>query len=136
MIAISVSLHGPVAEGYSDTIIDDYVDDMVWEVGAQGLANVNTVLNTSIQNPTPYYETQTTLNWGVFAGAGANVIVHDRGIIYGPWLEGVGSRNFPKTSFKGYHAFEKGAIALNDGQALRVAEAVLTRYMPKLRGGV
>lgn len=135
MIAISVSLHGPVAEGYSDTIIDDYVDDMVWEVGAQGLANVNTVLNTSIQNPTPYYETQTTLNWGVFAGAGANVIVHDRGIIYGPWLEGVGSRNFPKTSFKGYHAFEKGAIALNDGQALRVAEAVLTRYMPKLRGG-
>lgn len=136
MIAISVSLHGPVTEGYSDTIIDDYVDDMVWEVGAQGLANVNTVLNTSIQNPTPYYETQTTLNWGVFAGAGANVIVHDRGIIYGPWLEGIGSRNFPKTSFKGYHAFEKGAIALNDGQALRVAEAVLTRYMPKLRGGV
>lgn len=136
MIAISVSLHGPVAEGYSDTIIDDYVDDMVWEVGAQGLANVNTVLNTSIQNPTPYYETQTTLNWGVFAGAGANVIVHDRGIIYGPWLEGIGSRNFPKTSFRGYHAFEKGAIALNDGQALRVAEAVLTRYMPKLRGGV
>jgi hypothetical protein len=134
MLAISVSLHGPVAEGYGTEIVDDLVDDLVWEVGSQGLANVNTVLNSSIQQPTPYYETMTTLNWGVFAGAGANVIVHDRGIVYGPWLEGIGSRNFPKTSFKGYHAFEKGAIALNDGQALRVSEVVLKRYMPRLRG--
>jgi hypothetical protein len=134
MIELSVSLHGPVAEGYGDQIVDDYVEDLVWEVGAQGLAVVNTVLNSSIQNPTPYYETMTTLNWGVYAGAGANVIVHDRGIIYGPWLEGIGSRNFPKTSFRGYHAFEKGAIALNDGQALRVAHSVLPRYMARLRG--
>lgn len=134
MLAITVSLHGTVAEGHGTEVVDDYIDAMVWEVGAQGLANVNTVLNASIQNPTPYYETMTTLNWGVYAGAGANVIVHDRGIIYGPWLEGIGSRNFPKTSFRGYHAFEKGAIALNDGQALRVAEAVLARYLPRLRG--
>lgn len=136
MIDIRVELHGPVAEGHGTEILDAYVEDMVWEVGVQGLANVNTTLNASIQNPTPYYETMTTLNWGVFAGAGANVIVHDRGIIYGSWLEGIGSRNFPKTSFKGYHAFEKGAIALNDGQALRVADAVLKLYMPRLRGEV
>lgn len=134
MIDIHVSLHGPVAEGYATEIVDDMVDDLVWEVGSQGLANVNTVLNASIQHPTPYYETQTTLNWGVYAGAGANVIVHDRGIVYGPWLEGIGSRNFPKTSFKGYHAFEKGTIALNDGQALRISETVARRYLPRLRG--
>lgn len=134
MLDIHVSLDGPVAEGHGTAIVDAYIEDMVWEVGSQGLANVNTELNASIQHPTPYYETQTTLNWGVYAGAGANVIVHDRGIIYGPWLEGIGSRNFPKTSFRGYHAFEKGAIALNNGQALRVTEAVLRGYMPKLRG--
>lgn len=134
MIDIDISYHGPIAEGHGTHVVDDYIDDMVWEVGAQGLANVNTTLDASIQQPTPYYETQTTLNWGVYAGAGANVIVHDRGIVYGPWLEGAGSRNFPKTSFKGYHAFEKGAIALNNGQALRVASDVLRRYMPRLRG--
>ncbi len=134
MLVVTMQLHGPVAEGNAGGIVEDYVDDMVWEVGAQGLADVNTVLNAMIQHPTPYYETQTTMNWGVYAGAGANVIVHDRGIIYGRWLEGIGSRNYPKTSFKGYHAFEKGAVALNDGQAVRVAEAVLKRYLPRLRG--
>lgn len=134
MIDINVSYHGPIVEGHGTEIVEEFVDDMVWEVAAQGLANVNTVLNASIQQPTPYYETQTTLNWGVYSGAGANVIVHDRGIVYGPWLEGIGSRNFPKTSFKGYAAFEKGAIALNNGQALRVANDVLRRYMPHLRG--
>jgi hypothetical protein len=133
MIAVSVSLHGPVAEGHASEIVDDYLHDAVWEVGAQGLANVNTVLNASIQDPTPYYETQTTLNWGAYSG-GISVLVHDRGIVYGPWLEGIGSRNFPKTSFRGYHAFEKGAIALNDGQALSVAESVLPRYLARLRG--
>jgi hypothetical protein len=133
MIDVNVSLHGPLPRGEAMQIIDAYVKDAVWDVASQGLANVNTELNASIQNPTPYYETQTTLNWGGFSG-GASAIVHDRGIIYGPWLEGIGSRNFPKTSFKGYHAFEKGTVALNGGQAVRVAEATLNRYMPRLRG--
>jgi hypothetical protein len=133
MIDVNVSLHGPIPRGEAMPIIDAYVRDAVWDVATQGLANVSTELNASIQNPTPYYETQTTLNWGGFSG-GASAIVHDRGIIYGPWLEGIGSRNFPKTSFKGYHAFEKGTVALNGGQAVRVAEATLNRYMPRLRG--
>ncbi len=33
--------------------------------------------------------------------------VHDSGIVYGPWLEGVGSRNFPVTRFRGYSMFRK-----------------------------
>ena len=34
--------------------------------------------------------------------------VHDSGIVYGPWLEGVSSRNLT-TKFKGYHTFRKVA---------------------------
>lgn len=132
-MSLTVAFHGPVARGEAMPIVDAYTRDMVWDVASQGLANVNTVLNASIQHPTPYYETQTTLNWGGSSG-GVSAIVHDRGIIYGFWLEGIGSRNFPVTSFKGYHAFEKGTIALNGGQALRVAESTLRLYMPKLRG--
>lgn len=130
---VTVELHGPVTDGRATEILDAYVRDAVWDVASQGLANVNTTLNASIKEPTPYYETQTTVNWGGFSG-GASAIVHDRGVIYGWWLEGIGSRNFPVTSFKGYHAFEKGTIALNNGQALRVAEATLRGYMPLLRG--
>jgi hypothetical protein len=32
--------------------------------------------------------------------------------VYGPWLEGVGSRNFPVTRFRGYHAFRVAAQEL------------------------
>ena len=32
--------------------------------------------------------------------------IHDSGVIYGPWLEGVGSRN-QTTRFKGYHMFRQ-----------------------------
>jgi hypothetical protein len=35
--------------------------------------------------------------------------VHDSDIIYGPWLEGVGSRNYPTTRFRGYSTFRKVA---------------------------
>lgn len=135
MISITVHDRGPLVEGRAMGIIDDLVRDAVWDVAQQGLADVSTVLDASIQNPTPYYETQTTVNWGGFSG-GASAIVHDRGIIYGFWLEGIGSRNFPKTSFRGYHAFEKGAFMLNSGEAERVASATARRYIPILNGGV
>lgn len=133
MSGLLVTLDGPLVQGDAMPIVDAYVRDAVWDVASQGLADVNTVLDASIQHPTPYYETQTTVSWGAFSG-GASALVHDRGIIYGWWLEGIGSRNFPVTSFRGYHAFEKGAIALNSGEALRVAEATLKLYMPRLRG--
>ena len=39
-------------------------------------------------------------------------MVHDSGLVYGPWLEGVGSRNAPVTRFKGYSMFRKVAQQL------------------------
>jgi len=33
------------------------------------------------------------------------VIVTDTPVVYGPWLEGEGSMNFPRTRFRGYHTF-------------------------------
>lgn len=38
---------------------------------------------------------------------GSQHVVTDSGIVYGAWLEGVGSRNFPKTRFKGYAIFRR-----------------------------
>lgn len=54
------------------------------------------VLN--IRQPTPYYWTTIAVN-----DRGPATVVHDDpSLPYGPWLEGVGSRNFPVTSFRGY----------------------------------
>lgn len=139
MILVAIEKHGPFPEGYADDIITDYLTDAVGEVGQQALAGVHGLLNERIQNPTPYYETQVTMQRGgdVAAGFASDVppaVVHDRGVIYGWWLEGIGSKNHPVTRFRGYHTFSETAGALNNGPAVVVAEHTLQRYMPRLRG--
>ena len=139
MIVINIERHGPIPEGRAEEIILDFLTDAVGEVGQQALAGVHGLLNERIQNPTPYYETQVTLERGSGAEDGYQsdvppAVVHDRGVIYGWWLEGIGTRNAPVTRFRGYHTFSETAAALNGGQAVAVAEATLQRYMPRLRG--
>ena len=57
--------------------------------------------------------------------------VHDSGIIYGPWLEGVGSRNYPVTRFKGYSTFRKVAqeIGRKAPQLLTKKTAAMVRKL-------
>jgi hypothetical protein len=45
---------------------------------------------------------------------GSQHVIHDSGVVYGPWLEGVGSRNFPHTRFKGYSIMRKTTRAMQD----------------------
>lgn len=49
---------------------------------------------------------------------------------YGPWLEGVGSRN-ATTRFKGYHGFRRAAQEL-DGRAGATAEETLRPYVEEM----
>lgn len=142
MIKVKVAASGPLPEGRFSEIVHDYLEDVTWEIGQQALADVHAILDASIQNPTPYYETQITQQRGGaddLTGVASDVtpvVVHDRGVIYGHWLEGTGSRNAPVTAFRGYGAFGKTAKALNlaNGKTLQLAEAVLQRYLPRLRG--
>lgn len=142
MITVDIDTSGPVFDGRWSGIIHDYQEAATWEVGQQAYADVHGILDASIRNPTPYYETQITQQRGGIEGLEGvesdvtPVVVHDRGVIYGHWLEGDGSRNAPVTSFRGYGAFGKTARALNlaNGQTVQLAEAVLQRYLPRLRG--
>lgn len=54
-------------------------------------------------------------------------IVTDSGVIYGPWLEGVGRRN-AATRFKGYHHWRRATQDLQRA-ITRIAEQVLTRAL-------
>lgn len=142
MIKVKVQASGPLVKGEFPAILHDYLEDVTWELGQQAYADIHTILDASIRQPTPYYETQITQQRGGadgIDGVSSDVtpaVVHDRGVIYGHWLEGTGSRNAPATSFRGYGAFGKSAKALNvaNGKALPIAEAVLQRYLPRLRG--
>lgn len=98
---VQVLVSGPALTGMLPSMVDSMLAEMRYALAAQALADVQLNLDQSIQHPTPYYETQITLQERV-----DDWVVHDRGIAYGPWLEGVSQRN-RTTKFKGYHAFRR-----------------------------
>lgn len=86
------------------------------------------------------------VNHGVYMGAihqeasGDEITVTDRWIVYGPWLEGVGSRvgprgsgHWPLTRFPGYHTFRIVFEEYNK-IALERAEEILPPYVAMLQG--
>jgi hypothetical protein len=97
VIGAEVEIHGSFLTGNPLPAIDDFVTDVTWVVGAQGLADWHQKLDQRLQDPTPYYETQLMVE----RQTPEIVWAHDRGVIYGPWLEGTSSRN-RTTKFKGY----------------------------------
>jgi hypothetical protein len=105
-----------------------FCEEVQTTLAAQVSADVHTVLNSSIKHPTPYYETQ------IRTERQANdLVVHDSGVIYGAWLEGVSSRN-AQTSFKGYHAFGKAESSINRKMQGLIAP-ILARFIARLGGG-
>lgn len=58
--------------------------------------------------------------------SGDTITVDDGGVIYGPWLEGVGSRN-ARTRFKGYSTFRRMAQEAQDR-----AEAIVGHEISEL----
>jgi hypothetical protein len=97
VIGAEVEIHGSFLTGNPLPAVDDFITDVTWVVGAQGLADWHQKLDQRLQDPTPYYETQLMVE----RQTPEIVWAHDRGVIYGPWLEGTSSRN-RTTKFKGY----------------------------------
>lgn len=92
--------------------------------------NVTRILRQKIKNPTPVYQEDIILDdkeddrWRVT----------DQGlVIYNYWLEGEGSRNFPVTKFKGYHAFGR-AYELAQKRAMKLAQTQVTKAVRNLGG--
>jgi hypothetical protein len=122
---VTVVMSGTLFTGAAEHIVDLILDDAAHEIAQQGYSDVMTNLNRSIRNPTPYYETQVVVD-----GAPDGYVVHDRGIIYGPWLEGVSTRN-QQTRFKGYASFRRGFQKLT-GEVPKLLDHVIGRHIGKL----
>jgi len=118
---------GPFFEpGNAERVLRDMCSDIVDEVAAQASADVHTNLNTSIRHPTPYYETQIRIESRGFNERSVN----DSGVIYGPWLEGTGSRN-RTTRFKGYASFRRAAQS-TQARVPQLARAAVERAARRL----
>jgi hypothetical protein len=85
-------------------------------------------LSQVLQNPTGYYESQIMIDRSTPDLA----VTDSRTVVYGPWLEGTGSRN-KTTRFKGYHTF-RNARQETDRRATELARPVLARFIDEMNG--
>ena len=127
MFLIRVSRSGPVFNGMARQAAKAFTRDVSLEIAQQGQQMWVAGLDRSIKVNTGYYVSNIKIT-----RQGDLNIVHDGGIVYGPWLEGTGSRNSPVTRFKGYHEMRKARNKL-DRATPRIAERVLQKYLPRMR---
>lgn len=127
-MGVSVRAYGPVFDGTADREIHDAARQMEDDIAKVAKSDWVILMKGTFQDPTPYYWTQIATE-----RKGGGVVVHDRGIIYGFWLEGIGSRNWPVTSFRGYHnaLHAKQAVQI---RAVEIGERTLRPYLERING--
>lgn len=123
-----VRVIGPLFDGLVEMYIHDMVRGMEGELAMQAMSYVHENLNASIKHATPYYETQINI-----MRRDEHLVVNDRGVVYGPWLEGVGSRN-QTTRFKGYASFRRAKERLIGDLAEKIKPFVQLA-LAKMNGG-
>lgn len=98
---------GPFFSANMDNIADAYIAKIERKVADEAERHVTDLMRKFFKHPTPYY-------WlHVLAKPRADYhVVTDGGIVYGPWLEGTGSRN-RTTRFKGYRHFRLTVAEMN-----------------------
>lgn len=122
LIDASMARKGPLFTGKTAAALTAYADQVSYKVATYAEDQVRQRLQQVLQHPTGYYQSRITVD-----RAGGGYQVSDGGVIYGPWLEGTGSRNYPVTRFRGYSTFRR-TRALVDRKAPQIAVELLARY--------
>ncbi|MEU1445507.1 hypothetical protein [Streptomyces mirabilis] len=113
---------GPMFDGRTAAALHTYRDEISLRIAEYGEKEIRRRLHTVLKHPTGYYESRISVD-----RAGQGYRVSDGGVVYGPWLEGVGSRNSPVTKFPGYATFRR-TKPLVDMRAREIAVQLLARY--------
>lgn len=119
---VLASRRGPMFNGGARRAADDFVDDWEDESAEEALGLIRDSFHMHFKQPTGYYESHVRIK----NANDGHPVVTDGGLIkYGPWLEGVGSRN-ATTRFKGYHSF-RNAARIIELRAHGIGERLLDR---------
>ncbi len=124
-MAISITTRGPLFNGTAHRLVDAMCDEIELDVAESGAEQVVAWLGEVLKHPTPYYQTRIQ-----HQAVDGHQDINDGGIVYGPWLEGVGSRN-KETRFKGYATFRRVTQSL-DQRAEGIAHRVVVPYIREM----
>lgn len=120
---VSTSRSGPIFDGRARRAANEYVTRLERDLAEEGLNILREEMRAVFRNPTGYYESRCKVEDGRR--------ITDSRVVYGPWLAGVGSRNFPVTRFKGYDHWIKTRHRLN-ARKQGIGERLLRRYTGRM----
>jgi hypothetical protein len=128
MLTIEINTSGPVFDGRAERACDELAADAVDVVAETAEEHAVALMQAYFRDPTPYYWLQVTIAHPAYLTS----VVHDQGVVYGPWLEGVGERN--KTSrFKGYWHWRQSRQAIA-ARVPELVEMVVSSRVAEMRG--
>lgn len=128
-MSVDVDFTGPLFDRRAERAVQQFAEAARDDIAEFGEEVALARMGNYFRHPTGYYESnvKTTLVTSDTA------LVHDGGVVYGPWLAGVGSRNRARPGFPGYTHWRE-AKQLVAARGLQIAEQTLQRYLPEMRG--
>lgn len=120
---VSTSSRGPLFDGRARTVANAYVTRLERNLAEEGRTILLGELDRVLKTQTPFYTTQIKVENGRH--------ITDSRVVYGPWLAGIGSRNFPVTRFKGYDHWIVTRDKLN-ARKQGIGERLLRRYTGRM----
>lgn len=121
-----VRVSGPIFDGRAERAAGDISREITREVADVTYSTLQTTFNQVLKHPTGYYQSRIEVTV-----SGNEAEVDGDNVIYGHWLEGIGSRN-RTTRFKGYFTFRKVTQRMQV-RAEAIAERVVDRNLWRLR---
>jgi hypothetical protein len=100
-LEVTYSQSGPLFDGRAAKALDESARDIEQRTAEFGASLIRSRMDMTFRHQTPFYRLQNQARRD-----GAHWKISDNGVIYGPWLEGVGSRN-KTTRFKGYFNYRR-----------------------------
>lgn len=120
---VSTSSRGPLFDGRARAAANEYVNRLERQLAEEGRTILLEELDRVLKTQTPYYTTRIEVVDG-------NKIWDNR-VVYGPWLAGIGSRNYPVTKFRGYDHWIVTRDRLN-ARKQGIGERLLRRYTGRM----
>lgn len=123
MIYITVTRSGPVFDGRAERKLAEMRDEIGRRVSRAGASMIRSELSKVLRVETPHYRLMNESQ-----RIPPDYRIWDSNVIYGNWLEGTGSRNFPKTRFKGYATYRRTFHQI-EARAQVIAEYTAAEYV-------
>lgn len=129
-MAGDVTFSGPFFDGRVPELMSMMVHDMEDEIASRGSDLVKDAINSVIRRPTePDYGGRRIKT----ERRGDGAVIYDSNAVYGPWLEGTGTRNSPVTRFPGYGTFRR-SVQFIQMNVEAWAEPIVERYVEEMNG--